>query len=86
MPLGRSHQSRVAANISSAECHMCTLLGTSIPRLLKPFDPLEALVWRISGAQHDRDAVKLGLVGTARKVPGKRVAYSNLIWIQNGEK
>jgi hypothetical protein len=58
-----SYQMRLAANLSSSKCHMCTLLGESIPRLLEPPDPKELMGLAISKARHDPDAATVTLCG-----------------------
>jgi len=65
---------------------MCTLLGTSIPRLLEPFDSREMLALTITRARQDPHAAVLALVGCEKEALGSQVHYTGSLRIQDGEK
>ena len=81
-----SYQIRLAANLSSSKCHMCTLLGESIPRLLEPPDPKELMGLAISKARHDPDAATVTLCGYERERKSRRTAYAGSLRIQDSER
>jgi hypothetical protein len=80
------HQSRLAANVSSSKCYMCTLLYAQIPRLLEPFNSGEALALAISRARHEPHAATVGLLGFEREAVDRQTHYQGSLRIQHGEK
>jgi hypothetical protein len=81
-----SYQSRLKANMSSSTCHMCTLLGASIPRLLESFDSKEVLGLAISRARHDPAAANVILVGCETDALNIQTHYTGSLQIQDSEK
>jgi hypothetical protein len=80
-----SYQMRLAANLSSSKCHMCTLLGRSIPRLLESPDPKELMGLAISKARHDPDAAIVTLSGYERERKSRKTTYVGSLRIQDSE-
>ncbi|KAG4295200.1 hypothetical protein FPRO06_01784 [Fusarium proliferatum] len=77
------HQLRLATNVSSSKCHMCTLLYTQIPRLLESFSPGEVLALEISKGRHGPHGATLGLIGFERDEVGSQMHYPGSLRIQN---
>lgn len=80
------YQTRLACNVSSSKCHMCTLLCASIPKLLEAFDPKEIRGLAISKARHDPDAATVGLFGFEREALDRQTFYPGSLRIQDGKK
>lgn len=80
------YQTRLACNVSSSKCHMCTLLSASIPKLLEAFYPNEIRGLAISRARHDPDAATVGLFGFEREAPDPQTFYPGSLRIQDGKK
>ncbi|KAL7805926.1 heterokaryon incompatibility domain-containing protein [Trichoderma gracile] len=56
------YQARMAANAASSKCHMCTLLVSCMPEILKPADSKEPLKFEICRTPQDPDSIHVGLV------------------------
>ncbi|KAL9070108.1 MAG: hypothetical protein Q9157_005932, partial [Trypethelium eluteriae] len=83
LPFGIPYEARLAINVYSSTCHMCTLLHTSIPQLLEPSDPEDSRELIISRSPHDRAAIMVNFIVISGDEPTK---YPISIRIQNGEK
>lgn len=60
--INASYQARMAANAASSKCHMCTLLVSCMPELLKPANSKEQLKFEICRTPQDPDSIHVGLV------------------------
>ncbi|EXA29679.1 hypothetical protein FOVG_18847 [Fusarium oxysporum f. sp. pisi HDV247] len=77
------HQLRLATNVSSSKCHMCTLLYAQIPRLLESFSSGEVLALAISRARHEPHGATVGLIGFERDAMDSQTHYPGSLRIQH---
>ncbi|OAA32751.1 Heterokaryon incompatibility [Moelleriella libera RCEF 2490] len=82
----KKHQSRLAANVSSSKCHMCTLLHAQIPRLLESFSPGEVLALTISRARHEFHVATVGLIGFEKDAVERQTHYTGSLRIQHASQ
>ncbi|KAF5971607.1 heterokaryon incompatibility protein [Fusarium bulbicola] len=77
------HHLRLATNVSSSKCHMCTLLYAQIPRLWESFSSEEVLALTISKGRHEPHGATVGLIGFERDAVDSQTHYPGSLRTQN---